>query len=960
MADTLAFLELAAGPVIKKLKEGLVCIVYCKAEAEQLSKLLGGWVGPGDISRRIMSLPPSHQSQFEAAFWGFLDALEDAQDVCKSALQLKWYQLLGRYHHSCKLRSINKRLEMFKEAGFLSNLQGAAADAALQAVQGTVQTPRTAQQCGVKEENIFQQIDKFIPHLKAQLSAPGEKRNLALCGMPGLGKTTIARRVFEELKAGFNKHLFMTVSKSPDCFQLLTDACKKLVPGMKEFPFRTAAEVRDDLMRQLQKKEWTVLLVLDDVWSEEHLEVLNFATGIMKEQSTLLRDDCSRLIITTRNSGVLSPLKREQSVSEEMPPLLESPHDLHLLCHHAFSNSEPQQEDLWKVVQEVVAECKGNPLMLKVVGGGLRDKILPVDWKQRLEQLRKSDSSLDVTGKVLEICRPSYEELNLVARAGFKLFAAFPEDYQIEERQLLLAWAVMVPVLCQPLEADSWARLQLADLVARSLLMLQPGSYPGAPNKYHMHDVLRDLAISECRKASHSLEPGRRKATVRHMFIQPDQPVEQCFPKGDFEGGCWSCIKTSEHVTELRHVAVLSAAGGWPAHLRGLPNLHYLDLQHSPLQALPSGPLPHLKLLRLSDVPKPARPTKWLMQVEKKSWAEKLCGLTGLNHLALHRCHLPASVEMGISVLTGLQMLDLTGCRSLTYLPEGITALTGLQTLDLSGCRGLNSLAEGISALSGLQTLDLSGCRSLNSLPEGISALTGLRTLALYRCESLTLLSEGISALTGLQTLDLSRCGGLTSLPEGISALTGLRTLALYRCESLISLPGGISALTSLRTLDLCECGSLTSLLEEGISALIGLRTLDLYRCESLTSLPKDISALTSLQTLRYSCVKLTSLSEGLSALTGLQTLVLRECGNLADLPEAISALTGLHTLDLSWCGALFSLPEGISALTGLQTLDLSRCGNLTSLSEGILALKGLQRKSATPKKRCTWMGGTA
>jgi hypothetical protein len=46
-------------------------------------------------------------------------------------------------------------------------------------------------------------------------------------------------------------------------------------------------------------------------------------------------------------------------------------------------------------------------------------------------QLKKSDSS-DVTRKVMDICRPSYEELNLVARMGFKLFASFPEDYRME------------------------------------------------------------------------------------------------------------------------------------------------------------------------------------------------------------------------------------------------------------------------------------------------------------------------------------------------------------------------------------------------------------------------------------------------------------------------------------------------------------------------------------------------
>jgi hypothetical protein len=65
--------------------------------------------------------------------------------------------------------------------------------------------------------------------------------------------------------------------------------------------------------------------------------------------------------------------------------------------------------------------------------------------------------------------------------------------------------------------------------------------------------------------------------------------------------GCWPCREASEHVTGLRHISVLGAAGGWPAHLR-TPNLRYLDLLHSPLQDLPRGPLPHLHFLRLRGV----------------------------------------------------------------------------------------------------------------------------------------------------------------------------------------------------------------------------------------------------------------------------------------------------------------------------------------------------------------------
>jgi hypothetical protein len=90
----------------------------------------------------------------------------------------------------------------------------------------------------------------------------------------------------------------------------------------------------------------------------------------------------------------------------------------------------------------------------------------------------------------------------------------------LQERELLLAWASMVPLLGQALQAGSWARRLLADLVDRSLLMLRS-------RKYQMHDVLRDLAVSECSQPQ----------AVRHKFIQPDQSLEEAFPELEFKVG---------------------------------------------------------------------------------------------------------------------------------------------------------------------------------------------------------------------------------------------------------------------------------------------------------------------------------------------------------------------------------------------------------------------------------------
>jgi hypothetical protein len=425
-----------AGPAITQIISELGRVAYCLSEAKKLRQLLEKWVGPGDIARRILALPPSKQSDFEKELWAFQDALEDAEDVIQSALQLRWYQLWERHQHSRQLASVRERLEGILDLNFQKRLEvvaeeareaaGAAITAA--AVSGRPGGSR-GQQGSADVSCIFEHTEGLIPKLKAELSAPGGKRNMALLGMPGLGKTTIARRLFQELQPAFGAALFMTVSKTPYQYGLLKQAGKELL-GMTEFPFMTAEALRDDLMEELRGKK--VLLVLDDVWTADHLEDLNFATGTLRAGQ--VRHEGSRLLVTTRDRGVLRVLENQESISVREPPLLTPPYDQQLLCFHAFSDSQPKLPDGWMpVVEGVVTACKANPLLLRVTGGGLREKALG-EWKQRLEKFKETGSRLgDEAGRqVLELCRPSYADLDLVARECFKLFAAFPEDHTFE------------------------------------------------------------------------------------------------------------------------------------------------------------------------------------------------------------------------------------------------------------------------------------------------------------------------------------------------------------------------------------------------------------------------------------------------------------------------------------------------------------------------------------------------
>ena len=112
------------------------------------------------------------------------------------------------------------------------------------------------------------------------------------------------------------------------------------------------------------------LVVLDDVWEIGHLEKLFFEGKGFKT------------LVTTRNNNVV------KSDYQYDFPYLREQDAVSLFFFSAFDrNSIPETTD-YNLVKEVIAECKGFPLALKVIGRSLHGQP-PVAWitaKDKLSQ----------------------------------------------------------------------------------------------------------------------------------------------------------------------------------------------------------------------------------------------------------------------------------------------------------------------------------------------------------------------------------------------------------------------------------------------------------------------------------------------------------------------------------------------------------------------------------------------
>ncbi|KAI9089151.1 hypothetical protein K1719_029430 [Acacia pycnantha] len=182
----------------------------------------------------------------------------------------------------------------------------------------------------------------------------GDEPVLVLTGLPGSGKTTMAKELCWDphVKAKFGENIFFVIfSKAPNLrniVQTIFGHCGRPAP---EFSSDEDAINRlSVLLRQFGGKP--ILLVLDDVWqgSETLVEKFKFQISGYK------------VLVTSR---VTFP---RFVTSCQLEPL---GHDDAIRLFHHFSRLDDSSsyKPNKKLVHEVVRGCKGSPLAIEVIGG---------------------------------------------------------------------------------------------------------------------------------------------------------------------------------------------------------------------------------------------------------------------------------------------------------------------------------------------------------------------------------------------------------------------------------------------------------------------------------------------------------------------------------------------------------------------------------------------------------------
>ncbi|KAL3740329.1 hypothetical protein ACJRO7_021582 [Eucalyptus globulus] len=587
-------------------------------------------------------------------------------------------------------------------------------------------------------------------------------------GMGGIGKTTLAKAIYNKLFNQFEHRSFIDD---------IRESCKRN-DGVPYLQNRLISDILKQKIEFVTKDEGIglissrfkhkkVLVLLDDVDDVNQVKCLAgnrdwFSLG-------------SKIIITTRNKRVLEEVGVDHDY--ELKEMDEN-QSLILFSKHAFRRDSPPSE-FEDLTHEAVSITGGLPLSLEVFGSLVCGK-KPRQWRATIKKLKKVPPK-----EVQEKLRISFEALDYQQKQIFLDIACF----FISTNEIIASYMWDA--------CDFFPEEGIEVLIFRSLIKV------GDDHMLRMHDQLRDLGREIVREENQG-EPSCRSRLW-------DYKEAQEVLKGNKGTDKIEAINLSEG----------SAADGdiyTEKQFKNLTNLRYLHMTNAHLSGDFKDLMKGLKWLRWQNCPASFEVNTFdvkellVLELQGSKINEKWEGWSffkmaeKLKYLDLSLCVSLENIDF-LSTFEKLEVLILSGCWKLKRVNTSIEDMEGLLRLELGSSRALH---HAVGADASAEHPVPRFC--LRELPAEIGKLKALQQLHLVSTVSLSTLPNSIRSLENLEILDIS-WSGIEELPDGIGNLRKLRELRASHCTNLKGIMiESMSNLSSLQHLDFTDCDKLQSL----------------------------------------------------------------------------------------------------------------------------------------------------
>ncbi|XP_034606763.1 disease resistance protein RGA5 isoform X2 [Setaria viridis] len=645
-------------------------------------------------------------------------------------------------------------------------------------VDSVVIPPSTAVNIDPRLHGIYEEPSKLIAicgpkeELSKLLVREGTSKQLkviSIVGVGGLGKTTLANVVYQQLKGQFECNAFVPVSLKPDMKRILSSILRQVSEqSYTNIETWDVVELINKIRQVLEDKRY--LIVVDDIWDES-------AWNLIKD--ALVDNNCgSRVITTTRIAGIAATCcSFTDGIIYKLKPLSHND-SMKLFYKRIFGDQDHCHPELKEISEKILRKCYGVPLAIITIASLLANKPRNINqWNSVHSSIGNGTEKFPSMENMRQILSISYYDLPSHLKPCLLYLSIFPEDYTILRDQLIRRWIAEGIIHGTDVETlHNLGHNYFNELMNRSMIQPEHIDARGMVGACRVHDMVLDLITSLSTKENFAI------TSHHHQHKHLPRRIRRFSLHGSDEEH--TRPEVALNLSHLRSLMVFPGATNMMPALSSFQVLRVLDLEGcrdlQNHQISNAGSLFHLRYLGLRDT-------------NITSLPNEIGNLNYLQTLDLKQ----TSISYLPPTVVRLRQLMCLYIEPSVMLPDGIGNMESLQLLSSVGVSSSANFARELGRLTELRTLHISVISTWhenhkNSLVDSLCNLNKIQELHI---DSTGMSTEFIVDLSWAPRYLKKFAGSVPRLPRWVNPLlsdltTMIITLNMLRQEDIQSLGG--------------------------------------------------------------------------------------------------------------------------------------------------------------------------